>query len=84
MKYKKLLLVIPLGIMLLSCQHLKQENITTPSVVSVPQTVLLTPEIETYTDGVFLEMDQWTRVLLNIDNLQEEIELLRIELSKFE
>lgn len=46
--------------------------------------VLLTIEIEDeYTDGVFLLIDEWGKVKINTSRLQEEIELLRAELSKF-
>lgn len=47
--------------------------------------VLLTVEIEEeYTDSIVLLIDEWGKIKINVSRLQEEIDLLRVELSKFE
>lgn len=59
----------------------------TPSVVSVPQSVLNIineDDFELYNDGIFLTKDGWNKVEVNTRNLMQEIELLRIELEKFD
>ena len=81
---KKMILLLILPVIIMSCQCLPKENITIPSVIPVERTVLLTVETETYTDGVFLMAEEYGKVKINISRLQEEIDLLRAELSKFE
>lgn len=54
------------------------------SVTPVSPAVLYTAEIEEFTDGVFIVWDEWAKLELNQTALQEEIKLLRAELSKFE
>lgn len=56
-----------------------------PEVLPVEKAVLLTVEIEEeYTDSVVLLIDEWGKIKINVSRLQEEIDLLRVELSKFE
>ncbi len=49
----------------------------------VEKTVLLSIESDVYTDGIFLDKENWHRVEINMLRLQKEIELLRKELDKF-
>ncbi len=83
---KKRLLSLPILLLAMaSCQCLPPANTTIPERIPVQRAVLLTVEIEEeYTDGVFLLMEEWGKVQINTARLQEEIDLLRIELSKFE
>ncbi len=82
---KKIIFWMILPVLLVSCQCLPKENIAIPSVIPVQRAALLTVEIEDqYPDGVFLLIDEWGKVKINAVRMQEEIELLRIELSKFE
>lgn len=82
---KKILFLILLVVLLMSCRSLKQpESIIMPSVNPVPPAVQHTFQIEEFTDGVFILTDDWAKILLNHDAMKEEIELLRAELSKFE
>ena len=66
-----------------SCQSCP-ENIITPLVNPVERTVQPTLENETFTDGVFYPTNEHMKLLLYLNDIQEEIELLRAELSKFE
>jgi len=52
--------------------------------MNVPQTVLPTLKNETFTDGVFYPIEDHMKLLLYLNYIQEEVELLRAELSKFQ
>ncbi len=82
MKKLMILLIIQMAL-LMSCQSCP-ENTITNYVIPVPQTVQPTLKNETFTDGVFYSTDDHMKLMLYINDLQEETELLRAELSKFE
>lgn len=53
--------------------------------VSRPVPLILNDnEFEIYTNGIFLTKEGWNKVEINESRLQEEVRLLRVELSKFE
>ena len=52
------------------------------SINHVERAVLLTIESDIYTDGIFLDKENWNRVEINIVRLQRENELLREEMDR--
>lgn len=80
---KLIILSIILMIAIMGCQSHPESTII-PSVVPVPQTVPPSLENEVFPDGVFYPTPDHMKLNLYMNDLLEEIRLLRIELEKFE
>ena len=81
---KKMILIVILAILTMSCLSTPKENTIIPLVIPVEKAVLSTIKIVEYEDGVFIVWDEWNKTELNYLKLQREIDLLRLELSKFD
>lgn len=81
---KGTIFLVLIVLIMASCQTGKSSNITTLSINPVSRTVRPTINREVYTDGVFIDKENYAKLELYIADLEKEIDLLRIELSKFE